>query len=76
MARAGWIESDAAEWEVEASLFPTLLKSEKRWMSWEIFPAHKITYSPMDECPELWRAFVDYPKERTPTFGSLTGMVH
>ena len=39
-----WIESDAAEWEVEASLFPTLLKSEKRWMSWEILPP--LTRSP------------------------------
>jgi hypothetical protein len=38
------------------------LEAERRWMTWDTLSPPRITYSPIDDTPELWRVFVALPE--------------
>jgi hypothetical protein len=55
-----WVDGEPllGEHELEVQPFP-LLRDETRWMAWDELLSARITYSPLDDAPELWRRFVD-----------------
>src|SRR3954452_17392320 len=56
-----WVEDELMELQNEDAQFPSQCR-EKRWMWWSHGPLEGESYSPMDEAPQLWRAFVDLPE--------------